>query len=102
MIRFRSLQLENFHLARDLTIPFSHHDERRLSLIRAEPGTGKTTVFRAFAGPCTTRKAFRMAAKGTRLAQWLTTLPETARKSTSPLPSSSRLKTALRSRRYIA
>ncbi len=48
MIRFRSLQLENFHLARDLTIPFSHETERRLSLIRAEPGTGKTTVFRAF------------------------------------------------------
>lgn len=48
MIRFRSLQLENFHLARDLTIPFSHDDIRRLSLIRAEPGTGKTTVFRAF------------------------------------------------------
>lgn len=48
MIRFRSLHLENFHLARDLTIPFSIDDERPLSLIRAEPGTGKTTVFRAF------------------------------------------------------
>ena len=48
MIRFRSLQLQNFHLARDLTIPFSVDRDRPLSLIRAEPGTGKTTVFRAF------------------------------------------------------
>lgn len=48
MILFRSLHLENFHLARDLTIPFSSDRSRPLSLIRAEPGTGKTTVFRAF------------------------------------------------------
>lgn len=48
MIRFRSLHLQNFHLARDLTIPFSDDSSRPLSLIRAEPGTGKTTVFRAF------------------------------------------------------
>lgn len=48
MIMFRSLRLENFHLARDLTIPFSTDRNRPLSLIRAEPGTGKTTVFRAF------------------------------------------------------
>ena len=48
MIRFRSLQLQNFHLARDLTISFSADRDRPLSLIRAEPGTGKTTVFRAF------------------------------------------------------
>lgn len=48
MIRFRSLQLQNFHLARDLTVPFSTDTSRPLTLIRAEPGTGKTTVFRAF------------------------------------------------------
>lgn len=48
MIRFTSLTLDNFHLARHLVIPFSADPERRLSIIRAEPGTGKTTVFRAF------------------------------------------------------
>ena len=48
MIRFHSLSLQNFHLAKELTIPFSTDPKRPLSLIRAEPGTGKTTVFRAF------------------------------------------------------
>jgi DNA sulfur modification protein DndD len=48
VIRFKSLTLENFHLARHLVIPFSTDPDRPLSIIRAEPGTGKTTVFRAF------------------------------------------------------
>ncbi len=48
MIRFRSLEISNFHLARALVIPFSLDPERPLTVIRAEPGTGKTTVFRAF------------------------------------------------------
>lgn len=48
MIRFTSLKLENFHLVRSLTIPFSTDPKRPLSVIRAEPASGKTTIFRAF------------------------------------------------------
>jgi DNA sulfur modification protein DndD len=48
VIRFRSLELTNFHLAQAVKIPFSLDRDRPLTVIRAEPGTGKTTVFRAF------------------------------------------------------
>lgn len=48
MIRFLTLSLTNFHLIRSLEIPFSCDPAKPLSVIRAEPGTGKTTIFRAF------------------------------------------------------